>query len=306
MRYIIISLLALSALLAGTPYRTSRPNKIPYQASVAKRLYEIPVSHNVLTRGFNDVVCDIANDTLYFINNAKLVKMSLKNGRLSTDAGVNSFLAGKKRGHREVSHLNVVGNKYLVNLVTELDLLSPGGKVNTVYAGKSEILDDVPVGENILMATYSGVELINMEGKQLENGTDELSGHGFYHTLNGLGNTDDPKHIIEFKIDNANKIKKIFYPSTDALKSVSNDLFVCWADDRYLFMYNDANRDNIFMIRKGENKIMKTFPLGVICEPSGAELADEEGGEPNFRMIPYNGEYYIIAFAHQNLVVLRM
>jgi hypothetical protein len=73
--------------------------------------------------------------------------------------------------------------------------------------------------------------------------------------------------------------------------------WITFSDDRFFFLFADAYRNQIYILKKGTSVIYKTIPLkdGNNCEPSVNMLQEEEGDEPNFTIISYNGRYYIIA-----------
>lgn len=271
----------------------------------AKKNYDININSTPLTKGIDILVYDIFKDTLYVINKDKLVKINLKTGNISTNPNINLLLSKKIKANSYVKQIIVRENGFYLNCLDELDLIAYNAKIIKIYVRASFNYIAI-TDKGILMGSPSLIEYRSKTtGEILSKLSFDTSDNGFIRCLSGITcEADYSINVTEINVDQANKIKTNSYPPIGIFKNIKEPI-VAYVDDRFFFAYAYSDRSNLYIIKKGDNKVFKqiSFKGDKNCTPSPQFIAKEEGA-PNFSATFYNGKYYIIALVNNRLKVL--
>lgn len=271
-----------------------------------KKIIDISLSGNSLLKGLIYLdVYDVYQDSLYLINNDKLLQIDLKSGNITTNLKLNLFLAQQKKLNKPPQYLLVNKGCFYISFFDELYCIQTTGEIKKLYTDNIFISRFERFGTNLLIADQDSIKIINEKGKAVtslsfvdfggNNGFIKKEGAICYQALT----TDS---VIEFKpTANLSILVKKFAPIS--LTKGIEEPFISYATSDYLIGFNYKKRNAIYVLRKDikKNEIIKTIKLTALnYAPAPAEIQKEEGN-PNFKIGFSNNTFYVIALAKGRL-----
>lgn len=281
----------------------SNPDKIARDS--AKKLFDISLVANVLTKGLQDVsTISIYNNTLYVVNNYKLIEINLANGTISLNKVVSDFIKKLPSDRNFVSQIRVTSEGTYLTVFNDLYLVSTAGVGSRVYHANTFFGDLFVEKDKLLVTSRDSVELISKEGHNLK--VQKFLGID-YAGLRGASEgicyqATEVDSIYEFKVTGNNKIAINKYQPVSLKIS---EPYVSWATDKYFLVFAYTKRDMIYAVKKGtKSEVYKTISLkGFNLIPTATEMETEEG-YPRFRIICSDNVFYTLSLNKGKLKIL--
>jgi hypothetical protein len=300
------SLLFIFLLTTMCFVNTTFSNQGKIVTDSAKKLFDISLAFNVLTKGLQDVsTFSIYNNNLYFINNNKLIEINLVDGRIGVNKIVSDFLKKLPSNKRFVSQVRVTTEGYYLTIFNDLYHVSTAGVVSRVYHSYRFFGDLYVAKDRLLVATMDSIEMISNEGRPLK--VQKIPGFnyaGYRSSSEGICHqATEEDSIYEFKGIGNNIAINRYQPVS--LNGKIKEPYISWVTDKYFLVYAYSKRDMIYAVKKGtKSDVYKTISLKRFnLTPSSTELQNEEG-YPKFRIIYSNNVFYTLSLIKGKLRIL--
>ncbi len=274
------------------------------------RVLDIRIASNPFLNGLTDVsilAFTVYNNTLFIINEDKLVEINLQNGGISLNKVVTDFLQKLPKDTNYVSQIMVAEDGYYLTIFFDLYHITTSGVATKVHS-MARFLGDVYVGnDNLIVGNRDSVELIRKSGKRLDTWSFPYGGvngfikgeKGVYYSSNGEDST------LEFQCNGENKLSINRYSPLSELTKMKEP-YLSYVSEKYFIVFPYLNRNVIYAIKKDVNKLQvcKTIAVkGVNLTPTYPQMQNEEG-YPNIRISYWNNVYYIFSVIKGKLKVL--
>jgi hypothetical protein len=281
-----------------------------HSADTTTRLLDISIASNPYLKGLNDVsvlAYTINNNTLYIVNEEKLVEINLQTGVIGLNKIVTDFIKKQPKDRNYVSQITVTEDGYYLTVFFDLYHITTNGVVTKIHT-MSRFLEDVyAINDKLIVGTIDSVELISKNGKMLDTWSFPYAPvdgfrkgeKGLHFSSNGLDS------VLEFQSNEANSLLINRYPPISELTKIK-DGYLSYVSDKYFIVFSYVNRNIIYAVKKDMNKleVHKAIQVkGVNLTPPSSQMQDEMG-DPNIKIGYYNNVYYILSVVKGKLKVL--
>lgn len=218
------------------------------------KVLDISIATNSCLKGLTDVsilAFTVYNNTLFIINEDKLVEINLQNGGISLNKVVTDFLQKLPKDTNYVSQIGVTEDGYYLTVFFDLYHINTSGVATKVHS-MSRFLGDVYAGnDNLIVGNRDSVELIRKSGKRLDTWPFPYGGvngfikgeKGVYYSSNGEDST------LEFQCNGENKLSINRYPPLSELSKMKEP-YLSYVSEKYFIVFPYQNRNVIYAIKK--------------------------------------------------------
>lgn len=279
-------------------------------ADTTTKLLDINIASNPYLKGLNGVsviAFTIYNNTLFIINEGKLVEVDLKSGKVSLNKVVTDFIKRQPKDENYVSQIRVTEDGYYLTIFSDLYHITTNGAVTKVYSMFRFLKDVYFVNDRLIVCTIDSVELISKNGKRLHTWAfPYASTEGFIKGDKGVYfSAIGEDSTLEFQSKEENSLSINMYPPLSSLTRI-REPYLSYVSDKYFMVFPYRNRNVIYAIKKDLNKldVYKTISVkGVNLTPTYSQMQNEEG-YPNIKVGYWNNVYYILSVIKGKLKVL--
>ncbi|MBK0377929.1 hypothetical protein [Mucilaginibacter segetis] len=299
---LIYILIFISCLSIALGFKCESHNTTLHSSGGLKKILELDINKNPLTKGLSVYTFDIYNDTLYVANKGDFLGICLKNGLISKNLKVSSFLKEKFKSHIAAGNIRVRTEGYYLSLINDLYFINRSGIVKKVSANNGYMINDFNVmGDKIILASRDDkIKLMSNHGHPISTLSLEMADDGHVSSYKGLC-YDSGDYIYEFDINKNKEINTKKYAPLSLIKEIK-DAEIAFNSDKYFMAFSYYQRNKLYIIRKStiNNQIQEQINLGQNYFDKKA-LPDE--GQPDFRIAQNNGINYLILIYNKKLEV---